>query len=109
MKYKLDYESLGKRIRKARKDKGLSQIKLAKMIGISTNSLTRAENNRLNLGLESIIKIANALNVTMNYLLYAEISDIDIEFEKLTLKLTSKTKKLILSMMSNIENYENFS
>lgn len=109
MEYKLDYQSLGKRIRKAREDNGLSQIELAKIIGIAPNSLTRAENNRLNLGLESIIKIANTLNVTMNYLLYDEISDIDIEFEKLMSKLTYNTKKLILSMMSAIENYENFS
>ena len=65
----IDYQLLGKRIARFRKDKGLSQEKLAEKSEISNNYLSNIENNHSIPSLETIIKICTALNVTPDELL----------------------------------------
>lgn len=65
----LDYENLGKRIAKRRKNVNIKQNALAEMLGISNNYLSSIERGKEKPSLEIIVKIFNILQVTPDYLL----------------------------------------
>lgn len=60
---------IGKKIRKFRKEKGLSQEKLARAADISLNALTKLESGfATKPTIQTVKKIANALNVSIDEL-----------------------------------------
>ena len=65
----MDYESLGMRIRRARKAAGMTQADLAEKLGISTSFLGHIERGTRKASLETVVGIANALNVSTDLLL----------------------------------------
>lgn len=56
-------EILGKRIREIRKAKGLSQADLAQLLNMGVSSVSDIENCKRNVTIETVEKIANALDV----------------------------------------------
>lgn len=68
------YPSIGEKIRKYRRIRGLTQEKLAEKTNISTNFLGALERAEKNLTLTNLINIANALDVTADMLLCDEIN-----------------------------------
>lgn len=69
MKLELNKKLLGKRIKQSRENKHLTQEKLAEMIGLSTFYISRLENGCKTPSLDTIIKISNTLEVSIDYLL----------------------------------------
>ena len=67
------YQSIGKNIRKYRKERGLTQDVLAEKTDLSTNHLGAIERAEKNLTLANLINIANALDITTDMLLCDEI------------------------------------
>lgn len=63
-------ELLGKRIKELRKEKGVTQERLAEIIGIDPNNLSRIEKGRNYPTPENLSKIANALNVSPDKLYF---------------------------------------
>ncbi len=61
--------TIGERIKELRKKKGLTQKDLAERVGFSYVNISQLENSRKNPKLETIRKIAAALDVSMNELL----------------------------------------
>jgi transcriptional regulator with XRE-family HTH domain len=61
-------ESLGMRIKLARTRRGLKQADLARAIGISKNSMNLIESDRRNPAFRWVQKIAEVLNVSLDYL-----------------------------------------
>lgn len=59
---------LGEKIRETRLNSCMTQEKLAEMVDISTNFMSLIENGR-NMSVETLVKIAGALGVTVDYLL----------------------------------------
>lgn len=60
----------GERIKKLRKEKGLTQQELGEMLGVQKSAIAKYENGRVpNLKKETISKLADIFNVTPNYLL----------------------------------------
>lgn len=66
---KLDYAVIGKRIQRLRKSKHISQELLAEMIGLSLSYVSYIERGIKFMSIETLIKIANALEVTPDYIL----------------------------------------
>lgn len=66
----MDYYAIGQRIRKIRKARGLSQEKLAEQIGISTTHMSHIETANTKMSLSIFAKIASALEVQSDELLY---------------------------------------
>ncbi len=66
----LDYVKIGQRIRKFRKASGLSQEELAWQVGISPAHLSHIETANTKLSLSVFVKIAKALSVHTDELLY---------------------------------------
>lgn len=64
----VDYISIGKRIKAARKKRNLTQEKLAELADISIPYLSNIENANTSVGLNVLLSIANALHVSMDEL-----------------------------------------
>lgn len=62
--------SLGSRIAELRKNSGMSQTGLAKLIGVSYAQVGRYETKGAQPPAEVLKKIADALNTTTDYLMY---------------------------------------
>lgn len=65
----MDRKALGKKIRAERQQLNLTQEKLAELIGVSTTYVGFIERGERTVTLEKIIQIANALHVSVDYLL----------------------------------------
>lgn len=63
------YITVGGRIRRERKAVGMSQGRLAVLIGITRPSLTLMESGRQRIQLHTLVDIAEALDVPVTYLL----------------------------------------
>jgi len=61
--------TFGKRLQKIRKEKGLTAAQLAEMVELSVNYMRSIETDRKNPSLQTLIDLANALNITANDLL----------------------------------------
>ncbi|MHB8074985.1 helix-turn-helix domain-containing protein [Desulfosporosinus fructosivorans] len=70
---------VGERIKKVRKQKGLTQVKLAEKAGISRSYLADVESDRYNPSLTTLMDLAHALNVTASCFL----DDKEIDFRNL--------------------------
>lgn len=71
---KLDYGSMGKRIRQVRKAKGWSQGELAKKCGISMSFLGHIERGTRIMSLETFVSICEALDTGADELLWGVVS-----------------------------------
>lgn len=69
MKNDFDYSALGERIRKARKQKKLTQEQLAEACDLSTAHIGHIERGTRALSIESLITISEVLDVSTDYLL----------------------------------------
>ena len=59
-------QALGKRIRAVREEQGLSQSQLALMIGSSKSHIWRIETGRVSVGIDDLIRIADALDARVS-------------------------------------------
>ena len=65
----IDYISLGQKIRAERQKNNLSQDQLAELCEISTSYLGHIERGSRKMSLETLITVANVLNISLDYLL----------------------------------------
>jgi transcriptional regulator with XRE-family HTH domain len=65
----INYEDIGQRIRQFRLHKKMPQEQLAELTDLSTPHMSHIETGSTKLGLPTIIKIANALEVSVDELL----------------------------------------
>ena len=66
----IDYVSLGKRIRDIRKKQGLTQALLAEKSGVEPSNVSHIERAATKLSLPTLVSIANALEVSLDELVY---------------------------------------
>jgi transcriptional regulator with XRE-family HTH domain len=69
MDYKLDYKSIGMRIKSKRTAMKLTQEKLSEAAGIGIQHLSKIENGKVSLSLSCLVALANALQTTTDHLL----------------------------------------
>lgn len=65
----IDYKALGRRIKYMRKNKGLTQKDLSEMANLNVSAISSSERGIVFIRLDSIIKICNGLEVTIDELL----------------------------------------
>lgn len=80
----------GKNVVIARKKKGLSQDELAKMVGTISVTIGRYERNEIKPSIDIATKIADALDVSLDYL----VGNTDTLLEKNLLKKITDIQKL---------------
>lgn len=67
-----DYMQICKRITKARKEKGLSQVECTLLLGQKSSYMSKIETGTTTLTIPALIKIAEVLNCSAQYLIYGE-------------------------------------
>lgn len=98
----MNYKLLGKRIREERNKLNLTQEQLAEDINISTAYIGQIERGERNLTLDKLIKIANRLGVTVDYLLYDYIDSENISYKELWQQLTEGRTTEEVEMAVNV-------
>lgn len=73
----VDYKEIGKRVKKARRDKGITQEKLAEMIEISVPHMSNIETGKTRLSFLLLFELVVALDVTADMLLTGRVSERD--------------------------------
>lgn len=68
--------NLGQKIKELREKRGLRQQDLADAIGITAAMISMYESNKKKPGRDTLIKLANVLNVDTNYLINDEIKEL---------------------------------
>jgi transcriptional regulator with XRE-family HTH domain len=71
--YTINYKDIGKRIRAERRKQGLTQEKLAELADISESFMGHIERGGRTLSIETLAKISNSLNVSIEYILCGEL------------------------------------
>ena len=98
--------SVGRRIAKARRDKGYSQAVLAEKANISISHLSNIERGRKSLSAEVLLKVAEALQVSAVGILFTDIPQVHKEVEsQIDVNLnncTVREKEFILKLIKDI-------
>ena len=68
----IDYAELGKRIKRIRGEKKISQEKLAEIAGILIQKVSEIENGKTKMKLQEFMNIADALDTTIDVLLFGK-------------------------------------
>lgn len=78
MNQRIDYLALGKRIREKRIEKNLTQEQLGEICDLSAAHIGHIERGTRILSVEVLFNIAQALNASVDYLLFDSVSDNNI-------------------------------
>jgi len=71
----IDFAYIGKRIKDVRIEKRLTQDYLADYANVNVSHISNIENNKVKISLTLLIKVCNALGVSIDYLLQNEYSN----------------------------------
>lgn len=88
---------IGERIRERRKQLGLSQEDLAKIVDISSQTISNTELGIKSIRAESIVLIAKALKTSTDFLLLGKVTEYDLN------NLSQKLSGLTASQYSHLE------
>ena len=103
----LDYEAIGRRIKSARKHKGLNQEQLAEKVNLSTPHMSHIERGTTKVSLPSLVFIANALETTVDALLHDSVhvtaDAFDKDFKDLVDGCSPREKLLIYTAAAEIK------
>ena len=91
-------QEVGQRIIERKRKLGITQEALAEISDVTTQFVSYAESGKRAMRPENLLKIANALGVSTDYLLTGDIVDKDL------LLLSEKLRKLTPSQLRIIEN-----
>lgn len=102
----VDFSIIGKRIKEARKKKGLTQEKLVECMDVSIAYLSKVETGKIHINSERLSQICNILEVTEGEILNGVSNNsekyLNNEFNNLLRKCTPKQQKLIYNILKVI-------
>ena len=104
----MDYKDFGERVRRKRQQKGWTQEMLAKELGISTSFVGHIERGSRKASLETLVQIANVLDVSMDYLLAASLESGNAEPEKVTLAPRERLvlREILNTLSDRLKNWD---
>ena len=104
--YKIDYKELGERIRTERRKQDITQKKLAKMTNISDSFLGHIERGGRTLSIETLAKLANALNLSIEYIVCGEFNYqpeiLPAEIHEALNRMNGSQRKVFLSITKTL-------
>ncbi|WP_294468170.1 helix-turn-helix transcriptional regulator [uncultured Anaerofustis sp.] len=108
---KIEYRKLGKRLKDKRKKQGLTQEKLAEYVNLSVSHLSHIENGNEKTSLQTIVNIANILNISLDELLdldlgkrsmFITVREIDLLFKDCTIE----ERKILINNLNYLKKVE---
>lgn len=107
--YQIDYAELGKRIRNERKRQNLTQEQLAELTGISDSFMGHIERGGRTLSIETLVKLANALNLSIEYIVCGKYNYqpdmLPSEIYDALDRLNDRQRKIFLSIMRTLAEH----
>lgn len=104
----INYEDIGKRIRRERENKNITQEKLAELAGISIQHICNIENSNTKLSLPVLIDIANAMNSNAALFLLGSLENNSISanciMADLLLDCTKEEKIIIIDTVQSLKD-----
>lgn len=85
----LDYQAIGIRIRRLRKEQGMTQQVLAELSSQEPSNISHIERGATKLSLPTLVNIANALEVTVDDILCDSVKNARASFEREVSELLS--------------------
>jgi transcriptional regulator with XRE-family HTH domain len=99
--------TVGDRLREVREEMRMTQDRLAELAGLSKGFLSDVENNKRNIGAQNLLKIANVLGASVDYLLRGEVADVSaVEPVVIPPELSQAARELELSYAAAVELLE---
>ena len=98
-----DLYKVGEKLFSFRKTKGFTQAEVAEKSGLSDRTYADIERGSVNMRVDTLLKICNALNITPDEILTEKADDIEMEKSNLLLafeQLPQKNKKIALQLLS---------
>lgn len=104
----MDYVDLGRRIRKQRSLKGWTQETLAEKVNVSTSFVGHVERGTRKASLETLVAMANVLDVSLDYLLSGSINNsvIGPMPRGLNSQQRSALKEILTTIQDNLSEWE---
>lgn len=90
------------RLRELRISQGISQVELAKKLGVTKQSVSNWENDNIQPSIEMLIKIAVCLGVSTDYLLGLK-SDQTIDVSALSPEIAGHIRRLVVDLSKKTE------
>lgn len=109
MEMNIDYHSLGQRIRKARKDKNVTQEELAEICALSSAHIGHIERGTRIPSLDTLFRISQALGVSMDYLIFDSLgndTDAIASISKILDGVGESKKKNIITTLKALSEYD---
>ena len=100
MEKELDYTALGIRIRQARKEHHVTQEQLGELCELSTAHIGHIERGTRIPSIDTLFRIAQALDVSMDYLIFDSIAPDENLFITITSILQNKDKRKVKTFMT---------
>ena len=101
----LNYVEMGQRIKIKRKQSKITQEKLAEIIDVSPSFISEIERGTSICSLQTITKIAQALNTSLDYLIFGiTLANSNTTFFEILKTIPEKNHKLYISLCENIAN-----
>ena len=90
----MDYEKLGDNIRNYREQQGFTQEKLAELSNISEKHLSKIERGKINIKIDTLVNIADALGTSVDKLLLDASSYVKPDYiSQITYHLSKLSRK----------------
>ncbi len=97
----INYTAIGVRIRRFRKERGLTQQTLAEMSHQEPSNISHIERGATKLSLPAMIHIANALGVTVDDLLCDNLTSAKLPFENEAARILSDCSHTELKILTD--------
>jgi transcriptional regulator with XRE-family HTH domain len=100
---------LGERIKERREELGLTQLQLARALGVTPQHISVIEKNKRAPSLDSLAKLAQELGVTTDYLITSKesvVSDV-ISVIKADIGLSLDVKKALITLIEQLLTNKN--
>ena len=98
----LDYSALGERIRCIRKNKDMTQNRLAELVGVETSNISHIERATTKVSLATLVGIANAFGCSVDDLLCDSVECEREAFENQLVDLSKDCSPLELRMLVDL-------
>lgn len=99
----LDYADIGRRIRIARNESGLTQGELAKRMAVSASFVGHLERGTRQASLETLVRLANELDLSVDYLLAASLKNSTPCSKQIP--YTEQQLALMQEMLAHLDHY----
>ncbi len=99
----MDFKQIGDRIKNKRIELGLTQEKLAEMVGVSDTYVGAIERATSKCSIETLTKIAKVLNMNMDYMLFGTtVNNADCRFSEIIKELPKDKQNLFIELCEAI-------